>query len=103
MKFVKVLLILAAVLGLIAAGIWHFALKGQMAYAQIASAYTAKQVCSCRFIAKRELKSCVKDFTDDISALSITQKDNMVISRAPLGLAQSRARYTPKLGCALLK
>jgi hypothetical protein len=103
MRFVKALLIASALLGLIAAAFWQFSLKGQVAYANIASAYTAKQVCSCRFIAGRELKSCVKDFTDDISALSITQKDDMVISKAPFGLAQSRARYTPKLGCALLK
>jgi len=108
MKTVKVLLISTAVLGLIAAGVWQFFLKEQVANAKIASAkiasaYTAKQVCSCRFVAGRELKSCLGDFTNDISALSITQEDQVIISEAPFGMGTSRARYTPKLGCTLLK
>jgi hypothetical protein len=103
MKTVKVLLMLGAVLGLIAAGIWQFYFKGQAAYAQIAAAYTAKQVCSCRFIAKRELQSCLGDFTNDISALTITQQDKSITSKAPLGLAKARALYSPALGCALSK
>jgi hypothetical protein len=103
MKIVKVLLMLSAVLGLMAAGAWQFYFKGQAAYAQIAAAYTAKQVCSCRFIAKRELQSCLGDYTDDISALTITQKGKTITSTAPLGLAKARALYSPALGCTLSK
>ncbi len=103
MKIVKVLFVLTAGLLALAAGVWQFSLKDQAAYARLAAAYSAKQVCSCRFIGERELQSCLGDFTDDISALTIAQHNNTITAKAPMGLARSTASYSPELGCFLVK
>lgn len=100
MKRVKVLIAIAIV-GLIAVGVWLFVLRGQIAYARLATAYAAKQVCSCRFIGARSMQSCMGDFTADISALTISQASDRIIAKAPLGMARASARYTPQLGCVL--
>ncbi len=103
MKNVKVLLGIVVIIGILAGAVWQFYLKNQMEYARIATAYGAKQVCSCRFIGEREMQSCRQDFTDNISALTITQHDETITATAPLGLAKGSARYTPELGCSLVK
>lgn len=101
MNLVKVILILSAVLAVVAAAVWQFWLKEQAHFARVATAYTAKQVCSCRFVAQRPLASCLTDFTDDISQLTITEDGERIISKAPLGLATNQARFEPGLGCTL--
>ncbi|MEE9381153.1 MAG: hypothetical protein V3V03_07095 [Hyphomonadaceae bacterium] len=115
MKLVKVLLIVIAVLAIIAAGFWQFFLKDQIPYARVATAYGAKQVCSCRFVAEREMASCMGDFTLDISAVSfevassrVTENgtvatEDTVIASVLGGLIKSEARFEPGLGCALVK
>lgn len=103
MKRVKVLLItLAVMLVLIVAG-WQVWLKDQVAYAKVATAYGAKQVCSCLHVAGRPMDSCMDDFTTDISAVSIA--DDGAITRASVlgGLVGARARFEPGLGCTLVK
>lgn len=102
MKLVKGLLAIAIVLLLIGLAGWQFWGKDQLVYVQIATAYTAKQVCSCRFVAKRELDHCKVDFTDDVSALKITQSGQQIISTAPLGMARARAQFKSGLGCSLI-
>ncbi len=102
MKPVKALIALAAV-ALIVLAVWHFVLRGQVSYARLASAYAAKQVCSCRFIGERPLQSCMKDFTADISALSIREDGKRIIARAPFGMARASAAYSPVMGCVLEK
>ncbi len=103
MKTVKVLFGIVVIIGIIIAALWQFYLKNQVEYARIATAYGAKQVCSCRFIGERDMQSCKLDFTDNISALTITQRETTITAKAPLGLASGRARYTPKLGCSLVQ
>ena len=103
MKLVKVLLItLAVMLVLIVAG-WQVWLKDQIAYAKVATAYGAKQVCSCLHVAERPMDSCMDDFTTDISAVSIA--DDGAITRASVlgGLVDAKARFEPGLGCTLAK
>ncbi len=102
MKTVKVLFVLAAVIAIAAIGIWQFHLKGQVAYARLATAYGAKQVCSCRYIGERPMKSCLGDFTSDVSALRFSEGTNEIIVKAPFGMARAHARYDPKLGCAII-
>ncbi len=101
MKPVKVLIALA-VAGLIVLSLWQFSVRGQVAYARLATAYAAKQICSCRFIGKRPMQSCMGDFTADISALKINETGQEIIAKAPFGMARARARYTPVLGCAVV-
>ena len=113
-KPVKTGLIIVFV-ALIGAGVWQFWLKQQVAFAQVATAYGAKQVCSCRFVAERELQSCLVDFPADLSAVSFNvsssliaenrsaRSDDTVTASVLGGLIQSRARYEAGLGCAVVK
>ena len=105
MKVIKVILIVLAVVSVIALIFWQFFLREQVDYARVASAYAAKQVCSCRFVADRELDSCLQDFTSDVSMLEIreVEKAGSPAIRASVlaGLVSSTAVHTPPVGCAL--
>ena len=100
MRFAKAFLIIAGVLAVLGFGLWHFFLKDQVAFADVASAYVAKQTCSCVFVAERELASCLTDFTQDVSQLDVTQAEGRVTASA-LGLISSTAIHQPDLGCVL--
>ena len=102
MKPVKALFVLGLA-ALIALAVWQFVLKGQISYARLATAYAAKQVCSCRFIGERSMQSCMGDFTSDISMLKVAQKGQTIVARAPYGLARAQARYSKVLGCAVVE
>ena len=103
MKIVKVLLIVFVVLLVIAGLGWQFWLKDQVAFAKVATAYGAKQVCSCLHVAERPMDSCMDDFTTDISAVRIA--DDGAVTRASVlgGLVDAKARFEPGLGCTLVK
>ena len=71
-------------------------------YGSIASAYSARVGCSCRFVAGRSLKDCAKDklagmevvtLRDDLEARSVT-------ARFPL-VAEATATYREGYGCVL--
>ena len=103
MKYVKALLA-AAALVLVAGGLgWQFWLKGQVAYAEVATAYGAKMVCSCLHVAGREMDSCRHDFTTDVSAVSFSDKDDVTRASVLGGLVKSEAKFEPGLGCTLEK
>lgn len=74
---------------------WQVWLKDQVAYARIATAYGAKQVCSCLHVAERPMDSCLNDFPTDFSA----------VTRASVlgGLVDARAHFEPGLGGTLVK
>jgi|GEM_PF-471580 len=115
MKSVKALLIALLVLVMIGGGVWQFWLKQQVATAQIATAYGAKQVCSCQFVAERDLDSCLGDFTEDISAVSFSVSSSQVTKNGATtqsktvtasvlgGLIRNQARFEPGLGCTVVK
>ena len=103
MKFVKILIWVGLLLAVAAGAGWQFWLKPQQGFAVNATAYTAKQICSCRFVAKREMESCMGDFTANISRVTVTETENEITSKAPYGLATNSARYEPGLGCTLVK
>lgn len=115
MKSVKVLLITLFALIVIGGAVWQFWFKQQVAFAQVATAYGAKQVCSCRFVAERALESCLGDFTEDVSAVSFTVSSgeitengdtveaDMVTASVLGGLVKNRARFEPGLGCTVVK
>lgn len=114
MKFVKIILIVLVVLAFVAGAVWQFWLKGQVDFAKIATAYGAKQVCSCRFVAEREFESCLGDFTADVSQLDfsisashvsengLSETDNTVTASVLGGLIKDEARFMPGLGCTLV-
>nr|WP_070960489.1 hypothetical protein [Hyphomonas sp. Mor2] len=113
MKPVKALLIPLAALILIGATVWQFWLKGQVEFAKVATAYGAKQVCSCVFVAEREFDSCLGDFTEDVSQVSFSvssseivengaaRTDQTVMAQVLGGMIRNRARFEPGLGCTL--
>ena len=103
MKVVKVLLITFGVMLVLIGVGWQVWLKDQVAYAKIATAYGAKQVCSCLHVAERPMDSCMDDFTTDISAVRIA--DDGAVTRASVlgGLVDAKARFEPGLGCTLVK
>lgn len=116
MKFVKVILIILASLSVAFGAFWQFYLKEQVAFAKVATAYGAKMVCSCRFVAEREMESCRGDFTEDVSQIDFdvsdhtAQKDGNILSSrksvtasAPFGLSRDTAVFEPGLGCTLVK
>ena len=102
MNRVKVLLVLAG-LAIVASGLgWQFWLKGQLAYADVATAYGAKVVCSCLHVAEREMDSCRHDFTADMSIVSFSDRNNVTRASVLGGLASARAQFEPGLGCTLV-
>ncbi len=103
MKIVKAILMIFVVIGLIFGFFWQFWLRDQLSFARLATAYGAKMVCSCRFVAGRDLQSCKGDFTVDISAFEFTETDNGVQASVLGGLISSRAVNEPGLGCAVVR
>ncbi|MBU1287167.1 MAG: hypothetical protein KJ871_05515 [Alphaproteobacteria bacterium] len=103
MKLVKVLLITLAVLLVIAGLGWQFWLKEQVAFAKVATAYGAKQVCSCLHVGERPMASCMDDFTVDISAVTVTDDGAVTTASVLGGVVKSEASYSPGLGCTLVK
>ena len=85
---------------LLAAG-WYFRAPAT-GYAQIATAYSARIACSCRFVAGRDLSQCGDDklagmewvtLVEDVEAKSVT-------ARFPL-IASDTASYREGFGCVL--
>ena len=115
MNLVKGILIASAILFAIGIALWHFFLKEQVAFAKVATAYGAKQVCSCRFVAERAFESCLGDFTADVSQIRFAvssshvmdsgqeSTDDTVTASVLGGLIKNQARYEPGLGCTLVK
>lgn len=85
--------------------VWQFWLRGEVAYARLATAYGAKKVCSCLYVAEREMNSCLGDFTEDVSIVKFSAHEDgeaKVVEASVLsGLVKDRAVYRPGLGCAL--
>ncbi|MBA3069410.1 MAG: hypothetical protein FP825_13140 [Hyphomonas sp.] len=104
MKIVKAIGIAALGLAVIGGLVWQFWLKGQVDYARIATAYGAKMVCSCRFVAARPMESCLTDFTTDISMVSFEETETAIRASVLGGLVSSEARNTgPGTGCTLVE
>lgn len=101
MKIVKIVFVILAVLAVAAGSLWQFWAKDQVAFADIGTGYTAKQVCSCVFIAERSLESCKGDSLRDISQLSIEQGEDLITVSAARGLISNTARFQRGLGCTL--
>ena len=103
MKLVKAFAVGAVALGVIALLVWQVWLKDEVAYAKIAAAYGAKMVCSCRFVAGRDMASCKGDFTDDVSAVSFSEDGQTIRASVLGGAVKADARYEPGLGCTLVQ
>lgn len=101
MRLVKALLVTIVVVAVIGGVFWQVWLKEQVAYARLATAYGAKMVCSCRFVAGREMESCLTDFTADVGAVRF-EESRSTIRASVFGLVSDRAVHTPGTGCTLV-
>lgn len=104
MKPVKVIVWIAAILAVAAAaGYWVF-VRPMLQFAPLATAYGAKKVCSCVFVAGRDLEACKTDFTEDVSVARFIQESDAIRVEVdvPGQTHVERAAFTPGLGCALV-
>ncbi len=71
-------------------------------YGSIASGYTARVACSCRFVAGRPLEDCAKDKLAGMEAVTLVEdvETRSVTARFPL-VAQATATYREGYGCVL--
>ena len=75
---------------------------------QIGSAYIAKQMCSCLFVAGRSEASCRPEFKgQSISAFIVIADRSRLPQRATLtatlGKVSAQARYTHRFGCSIAR
>ena len=102
MRGVKVIFWIAAVLVLAMIAAYAVFARPLLQFAPIASAYGAKKVCSCVFVAERPLDECRTDFTEDVSQVNFTQERDAVRADLLDGRFAERAVYTPGQGCRLV-
>ncbi len=71
-------------------------------YGSIASAYSARVACSCRYVAGRPLKDCAKDKLAGMEAVTLVDDDETksVTARFPL-VASATATYRKGYGCVM--
>jgi hypothetical protein len=76
------------------------ALKGR---AQLGVAYSAHVVCSCRYIAGRDIKSCLSDLEPGTESVSLSDDpENKRIQASVPFLASATAERRDKFGCIIL-
>lgn len=94
------LLLAGAILFLVAAG---FAAQGPVTFANVATAYAAKQTCSCRNVSGRELSSCLLDFPEDARGqIQVREDGASVRATALFGVFEAEAVYEDGFGCRLV-
>jgi hypothetical protein len=87
----------------LAVGASAWASRGQIAYAQIATGYAAKQTCSCLHVSGRALASCLADFPEDArNNISISQDGEIVRASVLFGAISAEAAFEPGFGCRLI-
>ncbi|MBY0344160.1 MAG: hypothetical protein K2Q29_09920 [Sphingomonadales bacterium] len=71
-------------------------------YGSIASAYSARVACSCRYVAGRPLDDCSKDKLAGMELVTLVEDDETksVTARFPL-VASATATYRKGYGCVL--
>lgn len=88
--------LLAAVAGISA--LWF--LPDLRARARVGQGYVAKQLCSCVFVAGRDLAACRADLPADADLIQAEASADGVRAWLAL-LGERRARFTPEHGCTL--
>jgi len=92
-----------AVLVLLLVGVlWWFSGQSLTGYARAATGYGAKNACSCRFLAGRELGSCSGDFGPGMEAVFLSEDDEARSVTAYVPMIHSEtAAYREGFGCVL--
>jgi hypothetical protein len=67
----------------------------------VGAGYTAKQVCSCLYVAGRSAESCAREPESPADTLVKWTADGHKVHASTLGLAHATARYDEGFGCVL--
>lgn len=95
------LIIGVALAGVVLPGL-IFSLMDQYQYARIATAYAAKQTCSCLNVSGRELESCLADFPSEGQGLiDVKPQGQSVRASVLFGAISSSAAYDQNYGCQI--
>ncbi len=93
---------LLAIIALIAGGAaWAFR-EPINGYGGVASAYSARVACSCRYVAGRSLEDCGKDKLSGMEAVTLVEdaETRSITARFPL-VAEATATYRKGYGCVM--
>jgi hypothetical protein len=73
------------------------------AYSQTGAAYSARVVCSCRYIGGRDLTDCEKDLEPGMEVVSLSEAANAkrIDATVPL-MARETAEFREGFGCVLM-
>ncbi|HCK84443.1 MAG TPA: hypothetical protein DHW63_07980 [Hyphomonadaceae bacterium] len=81
---------------------WSFA--DDLAYAQIATGYAAKQTCSCVHVSGRPLEACLGDFPEDARRqIKVTQAGARTRASVLFGLVAAEAAFEDGFGCSIVE
>ena len=93
-------LLVGAIVLMIGAG---FAAQRPITFATIATAYAAKQTCSCRYVSGRTMDSCLSDLPEDARGQFQVAEDGLTVRATALfGVFQAEAVYEEGYGCRLV-
>ncbi len=96
-------LIALAIVALLAAG-GAWASRDQLTYAQIATGYAAKQLCSCLHVSGRALDDCLADYPEDARRnISIAAEGETVRASVLFGAIRSEATFDGAYGCTIVR
>ena len=80
---------------------WFYGAQAR-GFGQAGTSYAAKTVCSCRFVADRDMASCKTDLLPDMWAIWLSDDADAKSVSATLPLvASSEATYREGYGCVL--
>lgn len=91
----------AVAVALLAFGAWS--MRGDLAYAHLATGFAAKQTCSCLHVSGRSLESCINDFPADArNQISVVPDGERVRASVLFGAIRADAVYEGEFGCRIL-
>jgi hypothetical protein len=80
-----------------------YAAREPVTYARVATAYAAKQLCSCLHVSGRTMDSCMAEFPQDARGqISVTSTGNTVHAGVVFNAISADAVYEEEYGCRLL-
>ncbi|WP_421722797.1 hypothetical protein [Bauldia sp.] len=96
MRLRRILLFVAIV---VIAGLGFLIVRDGVPSLRIATAYAAKQTCSCLFVAGRDLASCQGDYNPFTARWFAWDPTEQAVTVSFAGLISSQATYADGNGC----
>jgi hypothetical protein len=94
--------VLLAIIAAVAFCAWS--MRDDVAYANIATGYAAKQTCSCLHVSGRPLESCVSDFPEDARRqITVSAEGDAVRASVLFGAIRSEAVFETGFGCRIVE